>query len=215
MERKKAQVLKNNPGRTVLIAVLILLALATSSFAGTTGWSGAAGTYVPPSGTFSEGVVSATTSPRYRYWSRVTFRFSSSNVTAITDYNNGGDNPGDRCDNAKAYFTVEHEADPDSWDLELNAYLIYTNLPNATLDFDGGIWAEAHEAEATALGVVTSSQDYYMRTYWEDLRDGDAGDNGRILIELEMSKKGLTEYNPCYRSGVLVDNPYGARRGSL
>ncbi|MCA9700087.1 MAG: hypothetical protein KC431_21355 [Myxococcales bacterium] len=195
--------------------LLVIIASSTAFAGGLTSWSYSSthnyGSYVPNAGTFTEGIYGS------QYWSRVNFVFESSDITSIKDYMNGGDNPGTNCDNVKAYVTVDMTAVGDSWDDEIDGATIYTTLPSAYKDFDDDNWdGEKEESEVVALSAPLSGTSYYMRTYWNDYRDGDAGDSGKIQVQFGMSRPAGSEYNTCVNSGdVQIINPYGDNYGSL
>ena len=195
--------------------LLVVIASSTAFAGGLTSWNypnnHAYGSYVPNSGTFTEGIYNT------RYWSRVNFAFEASDIASIQDYMNGGNNPGTWCDNAQAYVTVDMTAVGDSWDDELDGYTIYTTLPNPYKDFDDDNWdGEKEESEVVALSAPSAGVSYYMRTYWNDYRDGDAGDSGEIRVQFGMSEEGFFEYNTCINAGdVQIINPYGDNKGSL
>lgn len=198
--------------KKICIIATLAFAVPVLLWAGTWSWSYPNydhGSYVPKSGTFQESI-----SLGY-YTARTDFTFDSHNVDNIEDYNDGGDNPGTACDNVSAYVSLDHTADPASWDLEINATSVGTNLPNGKIDFDGGVWAEAHEAEVTAEGAVQATS-YYMRSYWDDFRDGDNGDGGDMHAQFGMAKQGTFEYNDCINAdGPQIINPYGNDLGDL
>jgi hypothetical protein len=204
--------------KIVLCAVtaIALGAIAPVVWAGTTGWSYrdySHGSYVPKSGTFGE------TISRGYYMSGVAFTLDSYNVAQIWDYNNGGNNPGTHCDGKKAYLTLDQTAVPNSWDLEIDADFVESNFPNPKIDVESdGIFGPDHEeSEVVALGPVVSRTVYYMRTYWNDNRDGDAGDAGVIQAQFAMSDRPWwsRDYNNCTQSDVVqIENPYGKTKGS-
>lgn len=197
-----------------LLTIMLPLSLPSISEAGTTSWSYstyANGSYVPKSGTFTESITS-----NGQYTCKTSFQFDSYNVTQISDYNNGGDNPGTTsCDNARAYVTIDQTAVPDSWDLEIDADSITSNLPNPKYDLeDNNGFAEDDESEVVALDPLTANVTYYARTYWNDYRDGDSGDSGNIQTQFAMSKLGVSDYNNCTTSAaVQIINPYGDNLG--
>jgi len=169
------------------------------------------GTYVPRSGNFSESVTGG------QYTCRTAFRFDDANITSIKDYNNGGDNPGSRCDNARTYVTLDQVADGDGGRDGLDADLIVSTLPNPKYDYedDNGDGRD-EESEAVALGSVTTSTQYAMRTYWNDRRKGGKEDGGVIEVAFTMSKKGFSDYNTCQPPKEdQIHNRYGKRRGDL
>lgn len=195
---------------TLILAILLLVPALL--VAGTWGWGYSDysnGSYVPKSGTFSESFSSGYLA------ARIDFGFDSHNASSIDDYI-AGDSPSTNCDGSTAYVSIDHTADPDSWDLEIDAVGISTNLPNPKKDLDGGFWAEAHEAEVTAQTSVATNSSYYMKSYWDDFRDGDADDSGDMHVQFGMAKWGLSEYNDCINAnGPQVINSYGDNHGDL
>jgi hypothetical protein len=219
MTIKKKHTPRSMPQAWAAMAAATLFLFAGAASAGSTSWSYSSadyvanGHYVPLSGSFTEGTFGG-----YQYWSRVSFSFTSHNRAYILDYNNGGDNPGKTaCDNFNAYVTLDMAAVPNnSLDLEISAVEIYTNLPNAKLDYetDGGV--DNEESEVVALGTVSTNIAYYMRTYWNDYRDGDTNDGGKIQAQFAMSKPGWSDYNNCILAGnVQIINNYGKNFGSM
>lgn len=201
------------------LAAFFLAGIA-AVYAGTTGWSYTNynnGSYVPKKGSFTELTTKTSDNKYYYYYSKTSFAFDSTNITSINDYNNGGDNPGTACDNSKAYVTLDMTAKPASWDLEIDAYTITSNLPSPKYDVeDNNYFGENDESEVVAQGALTSGKQYYMQTKWKDYRDGDSGDGGNIQAQFAMSKKGISDYNNCTQSSVVqVINPYGNKIGSL
>jgi hypothetical protein len=197
--------------RLIYIGVASVVGLASASvLAGVSSWSYANynyGTYVPLTGSFTEGISGG------RYTSRMTFSFTNSNVTSINEYNNGAKAG---CSKS-AYLTLDQTAVPDGWDLEIDAYSIYTTLPNPTFDFeDNNFFGEDDESEVVAKGAILANTSYYMRTYWTDNRDGGSNDSGKIQGQFAMSQLGFSDYNNCMQAGaVQIINPYGDHYGSL
>jgi len=186
----------------VVLAVTCLF-LAFSSTASAWSYSNYNyGSYVPKSGSGMQSTF--LTGSTYQLDTWVYFQFDSHNVANILDYNNGNDNPGTACDNKKAYVTIDQTAIPDSWDLEIDAYYVNTNLPNPKIDIeDNNFFGENDESEVTVLGTVEADTLYYMETVWNDYRDGDSGDSGKIQAQFAMSTKGLSDYNNCVQSSVV------------
>lgn len=201
-----------------LLGILSLIP-ALSAYGGTTGWSYTSygnGSFVPLRGTFQEAVWTEL-SEIVNY---VDFRFDTTNVTSIWDYNNGGDNPGSNCDNVQAYVTIDVTAVPaGSPEFEnLNAVRQYSTLPNPKFDLedDWGTGPQNEESEVVALGTVQAGVDYYFDTVWEDLRGGFPGYNGDIYVQFAMSSLGYSDYNNCTTAGaVQVINPYSQYRHTL
>ena len=202
--------------KAFLLPTLLVSLFITAVFAGSTSWSYSNydhGGYVPKSGSFTEWTSSGF------YWSRVEFEFDEYNVSQILDYNNGGDNPGTHCDNEEAYLTLDVSAIPDnSWDLEIDAYRVYSNLPlprNEDTETNGFGW-DNDESEVVTRGEVEKDKSYYMTTSWHDNRDGDTDDGGYIQAQFAMSDKGWKDYNNCIQSNTLqIYNAYGNDYGSI
>lgn len=180
------------------------------------------GSYVPPTGFFLDSTEDPY--PGAYYTSRIDFRLDAGNVSSILDYNGGGENPGPDCDKVKAYLTLDQTAVPDRWDLEISATsidFIFSDLPKPKFDVESDFPSDPdnEESEVVAEGTV-EAREYFMTTYWEDYRDGDARDGGEIRGQFAMSCKGLrclsrSDYNPCTQSfpGVEITNKYGNKRG--
>lgn len=196
-----------------VISAIFLLATGLS-FAGSTSWSYSDysnGSYVPKTGSFDDGNSTSSSSPKNVYWSRITFKLDASNVLSIKDYNDGGYSG---C-TANAYLTLDQAADPDSWDLEIDGYTVYSTLPNPKTDIeDNSFFGDNDETEVTALGTVKSGTTYYMTSYWGDERDGGTSDSGLIKGQFAMSQKGWFDYNNCMQAAsVQIENSYGDNLG--
>lgn len=194
--------------------------LSTSVIAGTNNWSYSdysKGSYVPKTGTFLERTYYSSQGGTYE--SKIEFRFDNTNVSSILDYNNGGNNPGSRCDNANAYVTIDMSADPDAtWGEKLHARSVYSNLPNPKVDLESDTLGSSYneESEVVALGSVNSWTDYKMITYWNDYRSGHNNDGGDILVQFAISKKGFSDYNNCTTAAsIQIFNPYSQDYGQL
>lgn len=173
------------------------------------------GSYVPKSGQGFLSLVSSGGNTRLN--TSIYFTLDNHNVTNIVDYNNGGDNPGTSCDNSKAYLTIDQTAIPDSWDLEIDGDEVRTNLPNPKIDIeDNNFFGEDDETEVTVLGTVVVGQTYYMESLWNDYRDGDSGDSGKVNAQFAMSAKGVSDYNNCVQSSVVQHvHTYGDNLGGF
>ncbi|MBU0940701.1 MAG: hypothetical protein KKD36_04630 [Bacteroidetes bacterium] len=138
------------------------------------------------------------------------FTLDQTNVNSIIAYNNGTKS----CGNAgvvQAYLTVDNTATGDSWNLEIDASSVTSSLPSPKVDIDAwsnGGW-DGSEAEATALGTVKTGTAYNTFVYWNDNRDGDANDSGEIALNINMSNKGVTEYNTCTNPDDIRTISYG------
>ncbi len=202
----------------LLLFVVALFMLPYTVYAGTTSWSYSNydyGSYVPKKGNFTE--WTSTSGSNYYYWSKTYFKFDSNNVSSILDYNNGGENPGPDCDNAKTYITLDATAVPNGSDLELDVIAVVSNFPSPKFDIeDNSDFGEHDESEVVALGKVVKDKEYYMKTQWRDYRDGGTNDGGKIQAQFAMSKKGFSDYNNCTQSSVVqVINSYGKTLGAL
>jgi hypothetical protein len=171
------------------------------------------GSYVPLSGTD----LFTYDSTEKEIHTSVGFNLDSSNVSSIQSYNNGS-GTGGSCSGKKAYLTVDFHAIPEnSLDLEIGADVLTTNLPDPKIDYDN--WSnydwDYSEAEVTALGAVSASY-YWARVDWDDFRDGDSNDGGRIQLQFAMSAKGISEYNNCVQSSAIQQTwYYGDNKGQL
>ncbi|HHC3391974.1 TPA: hypothetical protein ACN7HJ_005302 [Klebsiella pneumoniae] len=200
---------------TIAATSLTLFTLSTNSAYAWSYSDYSKGSYVPKSGSGSQAMIYDGTN--HYLQSTVNFKFDSTNVTNIKDYNNGGDNPGTACDNASAYVTLDQTAKADSGNLEISATQVTTNLPNPKTDVeDNNFIGSNDESEVTVLGTVASSTAYWMATKWKDQRDGDSGDSGKIQAQFAMSKKGLSDYNNCTQSTAVQHTfTYGDNRGTF
>ena len=202
--------------KRVLLYLIALLFMTSTAYAGTWNWSNSSysmGTYVPVSGFFMEGIQSGGPTGAI-YTSTVYFTLDSYNVSSISNYNSGY-GTGGTCYGNNAYLTLDITAVPDAWDLEIDAYVVYSNLPNPKYDIESDLFSDPdhEESETVALGSVSATT-YYMVTYWADERDGDANDGGDIQAQFAMSKLGLSDYNNCVTAnGVQIINPYGNNLG--
>lgn len=145
----------------------------------------------------------------YSNWftTTVNFNLDSYNVTNILDYNNGGDNPGDKADGLDCYLTLDQSAigqNPD--DLEISASSIVSNLPDPKYDLESDdADPDLEESEVVALGSVSATS-YYMRTAWNDSRDGGSTDGGTIQAQFAMSHQTVPiigDYNNVIQSDVI------------
>jgi len=161
------------------------------------------GSYVPKTG--------ASSRINYSNWftTSVGFTFDSYNVGKILDYNNGGDNPGTVADGYNAYVTLDQTAKPENTlDLEISASSIVSDLPDPKYDIEiNYVGVDADESEVVALGSVSATS-YFMRTAWNDYRDGGSSDGGQIQSQFAMSVKGLSDYNNIVQSDVIQDISY-------
>lgn len=155
------------------------------------------GSYVPKTGSHNSLFYDT------YFTTTVYFAFDNYNVSNILDYNNGGNNPGTNCDNKNAYLTLDQTAVPDNpLDLEISATSIRSDLPDPKYDLESDFGVDNEESEVVALGAV-SATNYYMRTTWNDYRDGGTDDSGKIQAQFAMSTKGLSDYNNCVQSDVV------------
>jgi hypothetical protein len=160
------------------------------------------GSYVPQDGSMNSLFYDT------YFTTQVDFIFDDYNVSKILDYNDGGDNPGTSCDNDEAYVTLDQSAiGDDSLDLEISASSVRSNLPDPKYDLESNGGVDNDESEVVALGSVSATS-YYMRTTWDDYRDGDSGDSGKIQAQFAMSTKGLSDYNNCVQSDVVQATIY-------
>lgn len=161
------------------------------------------GSYVPKSGSSSR--------VNYSNWftTSVGFSLDSYNVSNILDYNNGGDNPGTVADNKYCFLTLDQTAIPEnSLDLEIDASSIVSDLPDPKFDLEiNYIGVDHDESEVVALGAV-SERSYFMRTAWNDYRDGGSSDGGQINAQFAMSEHGLFDYNNVVQSDVVQNITY-------
>ncbi|WP_409175489.1 hypothetical protein [Brevibacillus fortis] len=162
------------------------------------------GSYVPRGGTLTLRAHDGASGNPYFLDTTVRFDLDSTNVDSIHSYNMGTK----ACGNAGkvyAYLTIDVTAIGDGVDLEIGANTITSDLPNFKPDIDSvsnGSW-DNNESEVTVLGRVEVDERYSMRTFWDDFRDGDAQDSGKIQAQFSMSNEGLTEYNNCTQSTAI------------
>ena len=201
-----------------LFVFLVLMFVNSVTFAGSTSWSNSTysmGSYVPVKGTYAEGLMSSTGSPTgVVYISKVSFTLDSKNVSSIKDYNNKI-GAGGTCKGYSSYLTLDVTS-VDNGTEKLDAYYVYSNLPNPKYDLenDNLFTPYREESETVALDTVTA-KDYYMTTRWADYRAGASSDSGKIQAQFGMSKKGISDYNTCVISNeVQIINSYGSSRGS-
>jgi hypothetical protein len=157
------------------------------------------GSYVPKSGDHAVTLYPSTNQLK----TSIYFALDTNNVNSIVSYNNG--NGGGDCSGSASYLTLDQTAVPDSWDLEISASVVSSNLPNPKYDLENDNYvAEYDESEVVALGTV-SATNYYMATTWNDYRDGGAGDSGTIQGQFSMSKAGFSDYNNCIQSSAVQE----------
>ncbi|MCW2276806.1 hypothetical protein [Heliophilum fasciatum] len=180
--------------KKILIPLVSLCTYLTMNVGSAFAWSYSDyshGSYVPKNGDISRTISSDKT----YFITRVDFTLDSTNRTSILDYNNGGDNPGTSCDNKQAYLTLDQTAVPENTlDLEISASSVVSNLPNPKYDLEVNyVGIDNDESEVVALGSV-SAYSYYMRTAWNDYRDGGSLDGGKIQAQFAMSNLGVSDY---------------------
>ncbi|MEY3784086.1 MAG: hypothetical protein RLZZ230_408 [Candidatus Parcubacteria bacterium] len=204
--------------KKIFLCIVIAFCVNNIVQAGTTSWSYSnydQGTYVPLKGSFAEGLMSGGPSGTI-YTTNVRFTFNTKNVASIIEYNKGiGAHPD--CNGELSYLTVDMSAVPDAYDLELDAYLVKSNLPNPKFDIetDPPSDFDHEESETVVLGTVSSGKSYYMTTYWADERDGGTGDGGLLQVQFGMSQKGFSDYNTCINSkDPQIVNRYGRSLGT-
>ena len=106
-------------------------------------------------------------------------------------------------------MTLDQTAKPENTlDLEISASSIVSDLPDPKYDIEiNYVGVDADESEVVALGSVSATS-YFMRTAWNDYRDGGSSDGGQIQSQFAMSVKGLSDYNNIVQSDVIQDISY-------
>ena len=143
------------------------------------------------------------------------FVLDNNNISSISDYNKGL-GKGGSCNGKSAYLTLDVRA-VDNGSRRLDAYHIYTTIPNPKLDLESnGLSSKNDESEVVSLGGLKAGYGYYMKTYWDDTRSGSSSHSGTIRARFAMSKKGFSDYNNCTNAYYdQVVDAYGRYYNSL
>lgn len=115
------------------------------------------------------------------------FTLDEHNVSNILKYNAGTHEQ----DSKNLYFTVDFRNVPEGSVDQMDAYTIYTSLPNPKLDYENdneNVDDRNEEAEIVALGEVEETN-YFATAWWVDYRNGDDDDDGYWQVEFVMSGK--------------------------
>lgn len=188
----------------VITVISTLIAFSASHTGPTDSWSYSNynnGSYVPRTGTLQSWFFDD--SGDEFILTKVSFTLDSYNVSQILDYNDGGTNPHPDTNGKECFLTLDVSSDGDSWDDEIDAYSITSSLPNPKYDLeDDNFDGENEESEVVVLGTVSASS-YNCYTYWNDYRDGDPGDSGKIQAQFAMSTKGFFDYNNIIQSSAI------------
>lgn len=181
-----------------LFAMTVLTLTTITVSAATKSWSYSNyshGGYVPKSGSMTSSYKSGTA------YTKTTFLLDSTNVTKIEEYNNGTNSS---YQGTKGYLTVDISSIRTGNEDKMDAYAIVSNLPDPKYDLenDDTFGTRNEESEAVALGTV-KAQEYYVKTSWDDLREGNDDDRGSWQCQFSMSKKGISDYNTFVQSDVI------------
>jgi hypothetical protein len=153
----------------------------------------------------------------------LSFTLSSVNVTAIKAFNNGTSTHKASWKGKVAYFGMDITNVPSNEDYGydmMDAYSISTDLPNPVIDIENDDWfgSRNEEAEVVALGTVTNTS-YYMSVLWDDYRTGANDDNGKWVINSQMSELGVSDYNVLQPSSDgsawCQEKTYGKNSGNV
>lgn len=112
------------------------------------------------------------------------FVFDDYNVENILNYNSGTH----EADSKNLYFTVDITNVRRGAADQMDAYAIYTSLPNPKTETENDdiLGSRDEESEVVALGAVQVGR-YNMYTYWYDYRNGDSNDAGQWQLQFGMS----------------------------
>lgn len=189
-----------------LIALLGVSAFAVDTAGPKVAWSYSDyshGSYVPKEGYLSTRFYDESSNDYAKTY--VQIKLDTKNVTNITDYNNGGDNPGDLADDLKLYLTCDVTSVRTGSTDMMDAYSITSTLPNykSDLENDDLLGSRNEESEVCALGKV-ESKEYNMVTYWKDYRAGGTKDNGKWQCQYSMSG----QYNKVLGAWIATSGDY-------
>lgn len=98
----------------------------------------------------------------------------------------------------------------------MDGYSITTSLPNPKTDLESNnpLGNAQDEADVVALGTIVANKSYTMTVQWWDKRDGLSGSNGDWVVNAELSKKGIFDYNTQRYLG-LASLAYGISPGKV
>lgn len=197
---------------TIFLATALICAFTVNVFAATTVTVGTASTWnsTPPqyyewrpnSGSITPTFYKVDAGGQNYAKTYLDFTLTTSNVTAITAFNNGTNSNWQG--KPAAYFGMDTKNVPSSTfgnDM-MDAYSIATSLPNPKTDLENNdiFGTRNDEAEVVALGTVSATT-YYMSVMWYDYRTGSSSDNGQWNVNCEISSKGVSDYNVIQPSG--------------
>ena len=195
-----------------------------------------AGQYVPRNGTATPTFFNRD-SPGVNYVrTNVVFTLDDTNVSNILSYNEGT-HPDAPNMNIFLGLDVRSWRNSNSNRDMMDAYIIFTNLPEAKRDLENddlfSFDNRNEEAEVVALGRVRN-QSYYVSTLWYDHRSGGSNHDGQFRVQFHMSGQYLRvpiggtyrnsngdrfidffgDYNPVWISNVnQAFMPYGSIGG--
>lgn len=142
------------------------------------------GTYVPKVGWAQPTFYRYT--QHYLAKTHCEFTLDEHNVENILKYNAGTH----EADKKNLYLTLDVTNVPSSGSQDkMEAYLIYTSLPNPKEDYEDDkddLDKLKEESEIVALGEVEATT-YFMTTWWIDYRNGNATDKGQWQAQFAMS----------------------------
>lgn len=114
------------------------------------------------------------------------FTLDNYNVENILNYNAGTH----EANSKNLYLTLDVTNVPsDGIHDKMDAYLIYTSLPNPKEDYEDDLSdsdERKEESEVVALGEVEATT-YFMTTWWVDYRNSNANDKGQWQVQFAMS----------------------------
>ncbi len=181
--------------KIVTVLLLILIIIFSSSFMAfaetiTTGtlhvWAYNSydyGSYVPKVG-YAQPTFYSDTSGNEAY-TEVSFELDSQNVNSILNFNNGTNS----ADSKTLYLTLDVTNVPHGLTDQMDAYQIYTSLPDPKTDLENDdiLGNRNEESEVVVLGSVVANKEYYMTTCWDDYRSGGEYDSGQWQVQFAMS----------------------------
>lgn len=158
--------------------------------------------FSPSSGTLT--VEYGTNGVANRIHTTLEFSYSTTHANMIAEYNENGYyivEGGETILMAQhAYAGVDIKAARCSGNIDnIEAdHVMFTDLPNPKTDLENNDFVLDmidDEAEVVALGTIEANKDYTFRVRWIDHRSGGNDTDGRWVVNAELSKPVLSEYN--------------------
>lgn len=185
--------------KKIIVAIIIFalcISLTGTASAAKTSWNYSNynhGSYVPLTGTFSTTTGYNTNHGIYTQ-TLVQFSLDSTNISAITDYNEGN-GAHSKAKGKKCYLTIDVTSVRDNSLDPFSAYAVYTDLPDPKIDIENDdlFGNRNEESEVVVLGKL-EEKNYGMITVWDDYRSSDE-DTGEFRVQFAMSQKGVFDYN--------------------